>query len=95
MDEKPKRRRGLGPMKPLDRPLALNAGLLGIGAYLLALLARDKGGRVMPLGIGALLCGLIIASLATWRGSRWAASWLAALPLRSRECIQTLVSHCD
>lgn len=45
-------------MKPLDRLLALNAGLLGIGAYILALLARDKGGWVMPLGSALARCCL-------------------------------------
>lgn len=44
--------------------------LLGIGAYLLALVAQDNGGWGMPPSIGVLLFGLIIASLATWRGPR-------------------------
>lgn len=70
MDEKPKRRRRLRPMKPLDRLLALNAGLLGIAGYILALLARNRGGWVLPMGIVALLVGLVTASVATWRGSR-------------------------
>lgn len=57
-------------MKPLDRLLAINAGVLGIAGYVLALLARNRGGWVVPMGIAALLVGLVTASVATWRGSR-------------------------
>jgi hypothetical protein len=63
-------------MKPLDRLLALNPGLLGIAGYILALLARNRGGWVVPMGIAALI-GLVTASLATWRAEWSIATFFA------------------
>lgn len=57
-------------MQPLDRALCVSAGLLGVITFVVCLTRMAVLPWALPVGIAALLVGLVAASLVTWRG-RW------------------------